>query len=259
MFANNNLALSTEILYLSQTRFVDGLGAKNDSVKPISKHTGLEKIAQSNDVLNPRAVNTSDLENNIQVLTETTQSAMNGLNELDQSYAGATKNLRIYINSEEGSAQKDQAKKEILDTKESISEILIELKEIENTQDLTELDSLIHNIVSRAIKDANSTFDELNLEEPDQALKGYYKFQMDRNNLSGRLDQLDSIESMLRESGAGVHEMNISNRTKLPNHGYNKSLVSSDFFENNINNSNLMLNFLNLNQRNSGRLFNYYL
>jgi hypothetical protein len=258
MFANNNLALSNEILYLSQTRFVDGLGVNSSYNKNITKSTGLEKIAQAGDSNNSRAANTSNLQENIEVLSETVLSAKEGLKELDQSYGDSVKNLRIYLNSEEGSNQKAQAKKEILEIKDSISEIQVELKELKSTQDLTEIDSLIHNIVSSAIKDASSTFSNLNLEESDEALKGYYNFQKDRNNLNGRIKQLESIEAMLRESKAGVYQINVSNKTNIPSFGSYSNLVNNDFLESNKNDTNLMLNFLNLNQRSSGRLFSYY-
>jgi hypothetical protein len=259
MFSNSNLSLSTEILYLSQTRYIESLGANKGSSFSKANASSLNNIARTSKGNVFNSVDTSTVKNNIQILSSTVDSAKTGLKELDASYHEAAQSLRRFLSSEEGSATRTEAQEQLNETKESVSEILIELKEIDNTQDLSDIESLIHTIVSAAITDANHTFQSLDLSKPEEALKSYYSFQTDRNNLKRRISQLDSIDDLLRQSNAGVYKLNIGNATNIPNQGFDSHLVDNDFLKSNKGNTQLMLNILNLNQSSSGRLFNYYL
>ena len=256
VYAQNNINLSTEILYLSQTRFVDKLGNRQLRLNNNSDLT-IQKIAQSGQEHRNPEINSTKLSENIQILQSTVESAKTGLTELNDSYSRATRNLKQYIHSEEGSTAKKQALENINETKNSINEILQELKTIENEYSLTDIEKTIHSIVKQAVQSAERTFSSLDLEDNNDTLKGYYLFQMDQNNLKGRVNQLNAIEDELRKSSANVFALNSNNQQQIPFFGFDSNLIHNDYMQSNNNNPDVLLNLLNVNQRTAGRLFSY--
>ena len=255
-YADSNLNFSTQILYLSQTRFVDKLGKQQLHLSNNSDST-VQKIAQSGQNQRSPEINSDRLSENIQILQSTVESAKVGLEELSVSYSRATQNLKQYIHSEDGSNERNIAMENINETKDSINEILVELKSIENEYSFTEIEKTIHTIVKQAVQSAESTFTNLDLDDKNSTLQGYYHFQMDQNNLKGRMNQLGAIEDELRKSNANVMALNTRNQQQIPFLGFDSNLIQNDFMQRNNKNPDVLLNLLNVNQRTAGRLFSF--
>jgi hypothetical protein len=259
MFAQSNIALSSELLYLSQTRYVDGL-VKNKTTASNVNISSISKVASGNvPAPGTQQFNFNESVENLNVLRNTISSAKTGIKELEITYDKATQAIRSYINSEDGSIQHNEAIKNIEDTKSSMNEILTELSGISELEELSSTDKMIHSIVTKAVSDAEQTFSTIDLEDKSETLKLFYRFHNDRNSLKDKIEQLEVIDKSLYQSGAGIYQMENSQLNSIPYKNENTGILNNEFIKNNKNNTALMLNMLNVNNGTSGRLFNYYL